>query len=784
MKYNIFVKTGNVDGAGTDANVSLTLHCSHGTVSKFALDNLANNFEKGKEDVFTIDTADVGAVQSIVIEHDDKKAGSAWYLESVTVKSQAGHISAFGCNSWLDKKNGLSRTLPFTSYTPPQNLRPIYVIAHRCNDLDKIQQALDSGANAIECDVRLNGDKTIWYVNHDIPAGAKLPDWLDRARGAAANYGDQFALIIFDIKTPEKLDTLRAQVRAYLPSDLDIVFSIPEFKDRFAFDSILGDLALNEGVAIDYHNIPSDIEAHFGARTANLWYGNGVNAGTSEDFAPNVYPSLVNAGSLRNNSGKIKKAYVWTLEKWDTIAKYINEAQVDGVMVNLNQARANPVLLPMNNAVQFVDTAFHVRRATRRDSAFRIFGHSLEPTISFTGGFGVMNEGETCQVNVTASDPDGQPVQLQVNGPHFAAATAQKSSGFVRNNTLTLSFTPSFEDGTNNYSVVVGAIGWKGVKRQASFTFTVRNVNRPPLLEPIGPLVVDENSELAKAIGASDPDRQTVQFKVEGGPGFVSLKDNGNSTGELILKPGYEDSGQYLAVVTATDPEGGRAEEAVPITVRNVNRPPVLDLIGPVSIGEGSESVKTIRAADPDKQVASLKAAGLPRFAAFGDKGKGVGELKLRPNYKDAGLYHVTITAADSEGATDKETFSIRVFNVLRPLPTEIQKHAFERDKGLIEIKFKNWLPGLALQVQRRTEAGWANVMNDTGGRAWFHETLNQNDVVRYAYGPNALGSQYRWVIYDKAEGLTDGWAVSEAFTIDEMSKNIVLTVTLPAEKN
>jgi hypothetical protein len=564
---------------------------------------------------------------------------------------------------------------------------------------------------------------------------------------------------------------------AGLPGDLDVIFSIPDFKDKGAFESILGDLALNEGVAIDYHNTPSDIEAHFGARTANLWYGNGVMAGASEDFAPNVYPSLVNAGSLRNNSGKIKKAYVWTLEKRDTIAKYINEAQVDGVMVNLNQAHANPFLLPMNNAVQFVDTAFHVRRATRRDSAFRVFGHSLVPTIQM-GSFSEMNEGETRQVNVTAFDPDGQPVRLQaIYLPPFGVVTSYGK------NSLTLLFTPNF-DQAGNYSVTVEARGWKGAAKQASFNFTVRNVNRPPRLERIGPLVVDENSQLVKAIRASDPDRQTVQFKVEGGPEFVTVKDNGNSTGELILKPGYEDSGQYLAVVTATDPEGGRAEEAVPITVRNVNRPPVLELIGPISIGEGSELIKTIRASDPDKQVVSLKAAGLPRFATFNAKGNGVGELSLQPNYKDGGLYHVTITTADPEGATDKETFSIRIFNVLRPLPTEIQKHAFERDKGLIEIKFKNWLPDLALQVQIRTGAGWANIMNDTGGRAWFHETLNQNDVIRYGYGPNVLGSQYRWVIYDKAEGLTDGWAVSDTFTIDEMGKNFVLTVTLSAEKN
>lgn len=309
----------------------------------------------------------------------------------------------------------------------------------------------------------------------------------------------------------------------------------------------------------------------------------------------------------------------------------------------------------------------------------------------------------------------------------------------------------------------------------------------PLVMEPIGDQTMDEGKSLAVNIRVHDPCQKSLTLAATL-PVFGVLTDRGDGTGVLTFEPTYDaverHSINISVVVSATDPQGEKVEDSFTLSVRNVNRPPVLESIGPISIGEGSELVKTICAADPDKQVASLKAAGLPRFATFSDKGKGVGELKLQPNYKDAGLYHITLTATDPEGATDKESFSIRIFNVLRPLPTEIQKHAFERDKGLIEIKFKNWLPDLALQVQIRAGTGWANILNDTGGRGWFHETLNQNDVIRYGYGPNVLGSQYRWVIYDKAEGLTDGWAVSEAFTIDEMSKNIVLTVTLPAEKN
>jgi len=52
--------------------------------------------------------------------------------------------------------------------------------------------------------------------------------------------------------------------------------------------------------------------------------------------------------------------------------------------------------------------------------------------------------------------------------------------------------------------------------------------------------------------------------------------------------------------------------------------------------------------------------------------------------------------------------------------------------------------------------------------------------VVRYAYGNNALGGLYRWVVHDKAEGLDLGWAVSAVFFISEMGKHITVEVTLP----
>ena len=63
MKYEVAVVTGKKLGAGTDANVAITLCGSGGNSGKQALTKkhfLENLFERGKTDVFKLDLEDVG----------------------------------------------------------------------------------------------------------------------------------------------------------------------------------------------------------------------------------------------------------------------------------------------------------------------------------------------------------------------------------------------------------------------------------------------------------------------------------------------------------------------------------------------------------------------------------------------------------------------------------------------------------------------------------------------------------------------------------------------------
>ncbi|XP_013416715.1 lipoxygenase homology domain-containing protein 1 isoform X2 [Lingula anatina] len=116
VKYKIIVKTGDEWGAGTNANVFMTLYGTNGDTGKRQLDQKFRDlFERNQTDEFEIEVLDLGELTKMRIEHDNSGFRPAWLLEKVEVINQATNKSTiFPCNKWFDKKKGdgeLSRDL-------------------------------------------------------------------------------------------------------------------------------------------------------------------------------------------------------------------------------------------------------------------------------------------------------------------------------------------------------------------------------------------------------------------------------------------------------------------------------------------------------------------------------------------------------------------------------------------------------------------------------------------------------------------------------------------------
>ncbi len=121
--YRITVVTGDVDRAGTDANVFIVLHTPHGSSGRVYLDNISHDdFERGSTDVFTVAVpGSSGPIQRVTIgfsveEHPGEKPG--WFLETVQVDDLAiGYTGRFSCHRWLATDEGDHKTI--VDLSPP-----------------------------------------------------------------------------------------------------------------------------------------------------------------------------------------------------------------------------------------------------------------------------------------------------------------------------------------------------------------------------------------------------------------------------------------------------------------------------------------------------------------------------------------------------------------------------------------------------------------------------------------------------------------------------------------
>uniref|UniRef100_A0A8C6Y609 Lipoxygenase homology PLAT domains 1 n=1 Tax=Naja naja TaxID=35670 RepID=A0A8C6Y609_NAJNA len=106
--YKVSVFTGDIYGAGTDANVYLTIYGDLGDTGERKLrksETNTNKFERGQEDIFTMEAVDLGTISKIKIRHDNTLPRPDWYLEKVKILNDAtDSVYLFECERWLSRK--------------------------------------------------------------------------------------------------------------------------------------------------------------------------------------------------------------------------------------------------------------------------------------------------------------------------------------------------------------------------------------------------------------------------------------------------------------------------------------------------------------------------------------------------------------------------------------------------------------------------------------------------------------------------------------------------------
>jgi len=160
---------------------------------------------------------------------------------------------------------------------------------------------------------------------------------------------------------------------------------------------------------------------------------------------------------------------------------------------------------------------------------------------------------------------------------------------------------------------------------------------------------------------ASDADRDTLRFKIQGRPGWASFD---STSGKLSGRPSVTDAGTYSNIlISVSDGKRGNTWVALPafsISVKAaVNSPPQLAGTPPTTAIVETTYDFVPAASDPDGDPITFSISNRPAWAGFNSA---TGGLRGTPARSDAGVYsNIVIQASDGTTTSTLPSFSVTV---------------------------------------------------------------------------------------------------------------------------
>ena len=309
---------------------------------------------------------------------------------------------------------------------------------------------------------------------------------------------------------------------------------------------------------------------------------------------------------------------------------------------------------------------------TTQNLAVAVSNVNEAPTLALTGA-GTINENAVAATVATfaAGDPDGGDTLTYTLGGADAALFVVDGGTVRLRDGVSLDYEQA---ATRNVTLTVTDA--QGLSQTRALTVNVANVDEASAFTSPASVSVGENGTAVVTVRAADPDAgATVSYSISGADASLFTIDSATGVLRFAAAPNFEAPGDnggdnvYNLVVSASDGTN-TVNQAMAVTVTNVNEAPVLAIASSYTIAENGTAVGTATASDVDAGTTlTYSIAGADASLFTIDSATGAIAFRNAPNYDapaDQGqdnVYDLTVSVSDGAITTSRAT-SVTVTNV------------------------------------------------------------------------------------------------------------------------
>ncbi len=327
-----------------------------------------------------------------------------------------------------------------------------------------------------------------------------------------------------------------------------------------------------------------------------------------------------------------------------------------------------------------------------------------------------VKKGDPVNIQITGYDPDGDPVFFTIQG--HGTDTAQDINAWLQIDRNTGLITGAFGDNADShFSIFIGLAECGPIANppcsqpyldelhlatQYTIDIGVLESNLPPDLLNPGTQTSAEGAAVNFLLQSSDAEGDALTFTAGGLPPGLGIDP---STGRISGTVGFNTAGTYAVTVDITDGHHPKRSIVFDWVVTHTNRPPVILAPDRFNLDGDTVSGLLTGVSDPDGDVVTLHATGLPPGVLMTTSGIFTGTIP----YLSFGDYPVILTASDGE-LTSTGQFVWHVQKVNRPPDIDLANrtdaegdvvsftlHGTDPDGDTLNYSGNGWPAGISL---------------------------------------------------------------------------------------